>query len=471
MPAATPETKIENKKKLTQVGTTVYLYDQNESRLGLILRPVRRINDMTELAKQLGAAAEGSAPKPSTDGGETQNRTTDPSAQSNRQVQEAVGSLSEILKANLIAEAEIRSTQNRTQYDEYGPLICMPLPEKIKDSLRVSYSNADLGMAAVGAVFGQDIASPNKDGDSLASNLVGNASYVIRTLIAALPGGVGALSQKLSGSIPNPFSAAIFEKVTPRKFNFNWTIQPQTPEESVKLRDVINHLRYWSLPNPSEKRLILDVPYEWELSFVGTSFLYSFSRCIMSNIDIDYSPNGFNAFMADGAPQAVTISLEFEEIFPLDKSTIDGGGAGAASMRPSGVLATKPEDPTPSSTEQKQLEEAAAQAVSVQTANYTNATSLRKTAEDNYKRYKDMDPNQLVVDINAPRQPGDVADKVQQMIPAKELAERYKKEYESRLQNELTNWIEYDGAWKKYGDETGKEPTQGKLPPPAPPTG
>ena len=460
-------------QSLTQVAKPVFLYDQDLS-LGLIMRPVKRVIDTTKIAELFGGARNSVKPvsqpkKP----GETAGSQEAPPVDANdplsgKRTEQGLVGLESLLRASLISEAAIRGTENRTQ-EEYGPLISMPLPEKIKDSLRVNYSSADLGMAAVGAVFGQNVANPNRDGGSLADSLVGSASYVVRTLLASLPGGIGDLSQKLSGSIPNPFSAAIFEKVTPRKFSFNWTIQPQTPEESANLKDIINHLRYWSLPNPSKQRLILDVPYEWELSFVGTGFLYSFSRCVMSNLDIDYSPNGFNAFMADGAPQAVTILVEFEEIFPLDKSTIDETGPGATSMRPSGVLETRADDRAPSETDLKAIEQQGADAIAAAEFKLKQARDERNKAEKVID-----DPTELTLVTADPNNPDYVfvaGIRVSKSVlknGAEGVATGTRKVYESAYQNEVDAYEEYISAIEQFKTDTGKEPTKNVLPDVAP---
>jgi hypothetical protein len=281
-------------------------------------------------------------------------------------------------------------------------------------------------------------------------------------LLASLPGGIGDLSQKLSGSIPNPFSAAIFEKVTPRKFSFNWTIQPQTPEESASLKNIINHLRYWSLPNPSQQRLILDVPYEWELSFVGTNFLYSFSRCVMSNLDIDYSPNGFNAFMADGAPQAVTILVEFEEIFPLDKSTIDEDNPGATSMRPSGILETRPDEPTDEQ-QQRAIEQQLVQNVTTSRANYQTSILERNKREQLYlssKQAYDAWPGNNPVLYAANE---DLYDK--QLIQLTKNLDITTKFYNDAIQNQQKSYNDYDAAWEEFKSTTQKEPNVKAIPP------
>lgn len=326
---------MEQTTTLTQCSKPIQLYDSNLVQLGFVLRPVKPIKIPPifggNAADQVEVEVKGD------DGNPTTTRVPDTSATARAKATKEIERVGKLLRAKLVETAAVEFTT----YTDSGPLIRLPLPEKIKDSVRLSYSTADMGVVAAGALFGQDVAEGFKDSTSLANSLAGNASYLIRTLLNGLGAAVGGASQKFAGNIPNPFSAAIFEKVVPRKFNFSWTIQPQDSGESENLRDIINHIRYWSLPNPSADRLILDVPFEWELGFVGTSFLYSFSRCVMTSLDIDYSPNGFNAFMADGAPQSVTITMDFEEIYPLDKSVIEGG---PSSMLPSGALANAPEN-------------------------------------------------------------------------------------------------------------------------------
>lgn len=304
------ENKIQESQSLVQVKTGVKLYT-DEHQLGLVLRPVKTIK----------------IPATTVFGGEGGRVLND--------AQKELGATLGALQANLIANRT--EIQNMKENEEYGPYIQMPLPEKIKDALKVDYATADLGMMAVGAMFADDIAKPFAGG-GLASSMASSASYVIRTLLAGISSGAGGLTSKVAGNVPNPFSAAIFEKVSLRTFNFSWTVQPKNIEESQRLKEIINILRYWSLPNPSKDRLVLAVPYEWILSFYGTNFLYSFSRCVMTELDIDFSPNGFNVFMPTGemggAPQSVTISVSFQEIFPLDKATIDSDESGTLDMTP-----------------------------------------------------------------------------------------------------------------------------------------
>jgi hypothetical protein len=351
-----PTDKTAETVALTRNSGHYELYSSRAT-IGLICRPVKRIpkpdNNSVSAARAQGAASAAAAAPTPQEGAKDGAQSAEPdkplnpiSREQQKANDDAIQRVLGGFRARLLLDKEITdlAEKNSNSEDEYGPLIKMPLPEKIKDSLRVNYSTADMGFAAAGYLFGEDIAKPFATGPGVTDALVGNASYVIRTLLSGLAPSIGAIAQKSSGNIPNPFTAAIFEKVTPRKFNFSWTIQPQTAEESKNLRNIINQFRYWSLPNPSRSGLILDVPYEWELSFVGTNFLYAFSRCVMSNLDIDYSPNGFNAFMIDGAPQSVTITMDFEEIYPLDKANLDSKGVPESMKIEIGMGTDRPQD-------------------------------------------------------------------------------------------------------------------------------
>lgn len=320
--------EIEKSKEKVKVKGGIRLYTEDHLQLGLIMRPVKiiKIPPITQETIKTGFNASAAA-KPIDQNNKTPQAPAAPvTATDLKKAQDNIATALGALQAKLIQNS---AQVIKTDAEEYGPYITLPLPEKIKDTLKLNYSTTDLGMMAVGAMFADDVAkSFAGDSGGLAKSMAGSASYVIRTLLQGIAPGAGGVTQKVAGNIPNPFSAAIFEKAAPRSFNFSWTVQPKNAQESLNLREIINNLRYWSLPNPSKDRLALDVPYEWILSFVGTNFLYSFSRCVMTDLDIDFSPNGFNVFMdaggGDAAPQSVTISVSFQEIFPLDKASIDG---------------------------------------------------------------------------------------------------------------------------------------------------
>ncbi len=346
---------IEKKQKeIKNTNGFSLLVDGENTDLGMVMRPVKTIIVKTDF-KNLGNF--GNAKQAADALGLKFN------------AEEETRKATESLRAEIIANNELVEKYADT---EKGPYIRMPLPEKLKDTLKVNYSSADMGQTLVGLSFGQDfITNLGKNNEAIKQSAIGAASYTIRTIISTLSSGVAAVAQKTAGNIVNPFTTALFEKVSPRSFQFSWTIQPKDVDESVRLKEVINLLRYYSLPNPSVDRLTLAVPYEWILSFVGTKFLYSFSRCVMTDLDIDYSPNGMNVFMRDTfAPQAVTITVSFQEIYPLDKQVVAPDGK-ENSMTPLTII--NPEQNTPAN--------APAPAAGSAAANAANKAAQVKAAE------------------------------------------------------------------------------------------
>lgn len=370
-PPATPPTRAEvvqntitkKQKEIKNTPGFSLLVDGENTELGMVMRPVKTVIVKTDF-KNLGNF------------GNVEQAANALGLKFN--AEEQIQNATEQLQAKIVANNEVVQNYADT---EKGPYIRMPLPEKLKDTLKVNYSSADMGQTLVGLSFGQDfITNLGKNNEAIKQSAIGAASYTIRTIISTLSSGVAAVAQKTAGNIVNPFTTALFEKVSPRSFQFSWTIQPKDVDESVRLKEVINLLRYYSLPNPSGDRLTLAVPYEWILSFVGTSFLYSFSRCVMTDLDIDYSPNGMNVFMIDTfAPQAVTITVGFQEIYPLDKQVVAPLDGKVNSMTP--LTTINPEQNTPANA----AAPAAASAAAATATNAANKSAQVKAAEEAVK--------------------------------------------------------------------------------------
>jgi hypothetical protein len=208
---------------------------------------------------------------------------------------------------------------------EAGQLIALPLPTQLSDSLSLSYNTSDLGVTAAGFQAGQALGNSNLGLD----DAIGVAGYATRTL-AQLSESMGGLINLMVGDVPNPYSVLQFKNVEQRSFSFDWTFAPNSEVESRSIREIINTIRYLALPN--QNGLFLEFPYEFEIQFVGTSFLYSMSRGYITDLKIEYgSPNGTAFFPIqdsnetglDGAPSQIKFSFTFKEIYPLNKTLIN----------------------------------------------------------------------------------------------------------------------------------------------------
>lgn len=315
------------------------------------------------------------------------------------------GTIAQVTTAKL---TDYNSLRNDTSTPEVGSYICMPLPIALRDAVSVQYSQADLGSLGAGLQLGQDVYRSFQDSGSVLTaardGIAGGGSYLLRTLLSEVSSAAGAFIQKGTGNIPNPFSVTLFEKVQLRTFNFEWIIQPKTPDESKRIKQIINLIRYYSLPNVNG--LYLDVPFEWEIAFLGNETMFAFSRCVLENMETNYSPNGFPSFMEDDHAQSISLTLQFKEIYPLTKQSVLNG---PVSMKPElgggfGVaLPTEnPNDPPESSTEATAETQRANRAeVEAQIKVLQAETAQLKAEADRLRRTGDASLQDQFLQVNA----------------------------------------------------------------------
>lgn len=207
-----------------------------------------------------------------------------------------------------------------------GQTIILPVPEQIQDKLSISYSAMDLGVSAAMFQAGQDLGTQDS-----APAMKGMGAYIGRNAVAQFSQELGAIFSLLSSNVPNPYSTLLFKNVEQRNFDFSYTFSPTSNDESRELRRLINSLRYLSLPR--EDGYFLEFPHEFELSFVGTDYLFAMSRGYITDLQATYGASGGIAFFDEtSAPQMVKVSFTFREIYPLNKTLIDLSNS--ASMKP-----------------------------------------------------------------------------------------------------------------------------------------
>ena len=201
--------------------------------------------------------------------------------------------------------------------------IVLPIPEKLADKLSVSYNASQLGVSAAMFSAGQSL-----DTAAGTAALRSAGGYVGRQMLQNFSQELGDLFALSSQSVPNPYSTIMFKNVEQRTFEFSYTFAPTSQKESEALKKIINALRYLSLPG--EDDYFLDFPYEFEISFVGSNYLYAFSRGYITDISVDFGGDGGVSFFETtggqgAAPSIVKLAFNFREIYPLSRNLIDQG--------------------------------------------------------------------------------------------------------------------------------------------------
>lgn len=376
MPAGTPnyfkkldaKAQMQKQQEATSVKSPLAFLDEGENiGYSLLLRPVRSARfDFTGFFEGGDASSAASKDGEAEASANTQIDKTRIDAEAKKQEEK----LTTLAGKTIARLTDSNSLRNDTTTPEVGSYICMPLPIALRDALNVQYSQSDLGSVGGGLQLGQDVYRAYQESGSVLGSVIEGGTtagaYLLRTLLSEVSG-VGAYLQKGSGNIPNPFSVTLFEKVQLRSFNFEWIIQPKSPEESKNIKKIINLIRYYSLPDV--KGLYIDVPFEWEIAFLGNDTMFAFSRCVLENMETNYSPNGFPSFMVDDHAQSISLTLSFKEIYPLTKESVLSG---PVSMKPElsggfgAPIPTENPDPPPESSTEATAETQRANTLSVE---------------------------------------------------------------------------------------------------------
>ena len=185
--------------------------------------------------------------------------------------------------------------------------IVLPISREIRESFDIKVGAQETGFAGNVADAGRKLLDQgNLDGAGQAALAIGYAKLVQD----ANGGALGLLTQTV-GAAANPNLQAIFSGVELRQHRFDWLLAPRNAQESEELKNILNALKAYSLPAYSSiGTAALSYPFLCQPSIVPFGDeLIQFPPCLISNVEINYSPQGLPAFFqgTDGKPGQPTL--------------------------------------------------------------------------------------------------------------------------------------------------------------------
>lgn len=163
-----------------------------------------------------------------------------------------------------------------------------------------------------------------------AQSLSGPAASVATSMALNAPGGVGAGLSAASGLAPNPKKEQIFKGVDFRTFVFDYQFAPRDSNEA---RNVLNIIKMFKLHMHPEFKdadaFVFVYPSEFDIHYyqgAGENMtIHKHTSCVLTDMNINYTPNGaFNTF-ADGMPTQINVQMTFKELAILTKEQIQMG--------------------------------------------------------------------------------------------------------------------------------------------------
>ena len=138
--------------------------------------------------------------------------------------------------------------------------------------------------------------------------------------------GTGGIS-KITGLAPNPRKEQIFKHVNFRNFTFDYQFYPRDAQEAENVLKIIYQFKYHMHPEFKDANNFLYIyPSEFDISYYNNGQenlnVNRHTSCVLTDMVVNYSPNGQFAAFENGMPTQINVTLTFKELATLTKEKI-----------------------------------------------------------------------------------------------------------------------------------------------------
>lgn len=151
-------------------------------------------------------------------------------------------------------------------------------------------------------------------------NVINIAKYYKDKLITESKPDVIQRQQEIKkGMALNSLSAVFFTGSEFREFTFNWELVPLSKDDASMLKQILDDIKNYSRASLIDQSY-LGYPYFWKIKIYtvdnkGVAHqLFHMRNCVITNINIDYSPDGSMTLFSDGTPIKQNLSISFKEL-------------------------------------------------------------------------------------------------------------------------------------------------------------
>lgn len=194
---------------------------------------------------------------------------------------------------------------------------------------RVSEETAKvLGRSAARVV--EAVSSGNIPSEDVGLRQLGSTASAVAAAIGYSSVFGGDALSAATGTQANPKKEQVFRGVDFRTFSMDYQFFPRSPEESRNVLNIIKEFKFHMHPEFKDDTSFLFLyPSEFDISYYtnGTEnkSLHRHTSCVLTELNINYTPNGtFNTF-PDGTPTQINIVMTFKELAILVKDRIEEG--------------------------------------------------------------------------------------------------------------------------------------------------
>jgi hypothetical protein len=133
-----------------------------------------------------------------------------------------------------------------------------------------------------------------------------------------------------TGSALNPQLEVLFKGTEFRQFQFDFLFSPHDSDESKNILEIIKTFKFHQAPelNVASFGRYFVPPSEFDIDFIFNGQindkLHQIGTCVLTNMNVDYAPNGWATF-DDGMPTQIRMTLQFKEVEIVTKQRVMEG--------------------------------------------------------------------------------------------------------------------------------------------------
>ena len=253
---------------------------------------------------------------------------------------------------NVIGDFLTKGVGISPRLSELKTVISLYMPDTIYAEYGSEYSEFNL-MDEGGLIAGiraiNQIASKNST-DDIKTDSFGSAAKSIGKMVGNIAGtqpetiylaskvlgmeNIGAVLNKARGYAINPQVQMIYRGIDLRTFQLTFTFTPKSAQEAKEVDEIIALFKHHYAPRlesgteTSVNSMFFIPPSMFTVQFMHdgreNTHLPKYGECVLSNITVDYAPNGFASY-EDGSPVQSQLMLQFKETEIIDRNKLEKG--------------------------------------------------------------------------------------------------------------------------------------------------
>ncbi len=219
------------------------------------------------------------------------------------------------------------------KYKRLTAAISLYVPNSLQTGWSVSWGEEDMSDGALldsiaGAmtkIGGDGILKTTESVGSAVSNVAG--TLAAKSVASQFNSGKFKYAQKAAGvTHGNSKVEQLFKSVDFRTFQFNFDFAPKSEDEANNVFRIIRMFRYHMLPEYFDSQNFLYIyPSEFDVKYYRedkeNEYLEKQMTAVLTNISVNYTPNGQYTTFANGMPTHISVNMAFKELSVPTKET------------------------------------------------------------------------------------------------------------------------------------------------------